>query len=484
MSIGVVRVPSRFEAVRDAVGPDNIGQVLIESPNDLVALKQALAEVSSSGQGKLMFLRGSPGAGKTSLAESSAIFLADIVGGILSPPADYEVSLQDLPAWLAHKLPEMRRKAGEKIMVVNLDGREIPTLNEAATNAAMVNLNALLRRNPNILLTWPVIEESFAKEAISRLQAAGAHSALVQNPIHEVQGVDPNRYVDVLNLLLRVTSLKLEDAAISNLEAEQLVNQSQNVGDYLAKIQNLVVSRYDIGDLGSQLPLVYIVFSSNLDTNSICRLLRRGSLFLVDPDRLLQFSRANVAEDWKDRGKANPRKGLAFITSLLEVRVLNISSSALVNACAFGNDQQLKEIVRQYYPNPISSNATTLVRSSSLVRALTGQEDVGNISSNPTSAVQTAYNAIQELTNQKHRQINESIIKVVQEQIGIDLGKVEFEHRPLTGRGQGLRADVWLQRSDRPEAIEFTHQSGLSEARMSSYLLYKIQDYARDYGLI
>ncbi|HEX8834407.1 MAG TPA: hypothetical protein VF719_09415, partial [Abditibacteriaceae bacterium] len=131
MSIGIVKVPSRFEAVRDAVGPDKISQVLVESPQDLTALKQALAEVTSSGQGKLMFLRGNPGAGKTSLAESSAIFLADIVGGVFSPPADYEVALQDLPAWLSQNLPEMRIKGGNKILVINLDGREIPTLNEA-----------------------------------------------------------------------------------------------------------------------------------------------------------------------------------------------------------------------------------------------------------------------------------------------------------------------------------------------------------------
>ncbi len=411
MTIGIVKVPSRFEAVRDAVGPAKLSQVLIESPVDLTNVKQALAEVASSGQGKLLFLRGNPGAGKTSLAESIGIFLADIVGGVLSPPPDYELPLQNLPTWLANNIPEARRKIGNKMLVVNLDGREIPTLDEAATNAAMVNLNALLRRNSNILLTWPVIDERFATEAIDRLQAAGAHSALVASPIYEVEGIGKDRYFDALNLLLRVSSLRLEDAAISNDEAESLVSESTNIGEYLSKVQRLVVSRYDLGELGAQLPLLYVVFSSNVDTNSICRLLRRGNLFLVDPDRLLQFSRANVADDWSARGKANPRKGLPFITSLFEVRVLNVSSSAVVNACAFGDDTELRELVRSSYPNPVSSNAATLVRSSSLVRALSGQEDVGSISSNPTAAIQKAYGAIQNVTNRKHRQINESIIK-------------------------------------------------------------------------
>lgn len=482
MSIGILRIPSRFEALKEAVGPARISQVLVEATEDLLSLKQAIAEVETSGQAKLVFLRGNPGAGKTSLAESTSIFLADVVGGVLSPPPDYEISLQALPSWLATHIPDARTNVGNKILVVNLDGREIPTLDEAATNAAMVNLNALLRRYPKMLLTWPVIDERFANEAINRLQAVGARSALVSSPIHEIRGVSKNRYFDVLNLLLRATALKLEDAAISNEEARSLVDDSDNIGEYLTQVQSLVVARYDLGELGTKLPVLYIVFSANEDTTSICRQLRRGIRYLADSDRLIQFSRANVAEDWKERGRRNPRKGLSFITSLFELRVLNVSSSSVVNACAFGDDAYLRQLVRQHYPNPVSSNAATLLKGSSLVRALTGQEDVASTTSNPSAQIKRAYQAIQNVTNLKHRQINESIMKVITNQLGINLGEVRAEYQPIPDKG--LTADIWIRRNDRPEAIEFTHQSRASEAVLSSYLLYKLQDYARDYGLL
>ena len=482
MSVGVLRVPSRFEAVREAVGSSRISQVLIETPDDLIIIKQAIAEVESSGQGKLLFLRGASGVGKTSLAESAPVFLASAVGGIVTPPPDYEVPLQELPSWLSQKLPEAMSRSNGKILIINLDGREIPTLNEAATNAAMVNLNALLRRNSKLLLLWPVIDKQFANEAITRLRTVGAQSALVSSPIHEVRGLSRERYFDVLSLLLRATSLKLEDAAVSENEARELVNESENLGNYLSKVQSLVVSRYDIGDLGTQLPIVYVVFSSADDSTPSCRLLRRGNRFLVDPDRLLQLSRANVADDWRERGKRNPRNGLPFIVSLFEVRVLNISSSAVVNACAFSDDAELQQIVRQHYPSPVKSNAGNSLKNSSLVRALQEIEDVGITTSNPTPAIQKAYSAIQSLTNKKHKQINESIIKVITQQLNINLGPVEMEYQPLTGCG--LTADVWFQRSNRPESIEFTHQGKASEAVISTYLLNKIQDYARDYNLI
>lgn len=482
MHIGILRVPSRFEALKDAVGPARISQVLIESPADLISLKQAIAEVESSGQGKLVFLRGNPGAGKTSLAESAHIFLADVVGGVLSPPPEYEIPLSALPSWLSTNMPEARANAGNKVLVVNLDGREIPTLDEVATNAAMVNLNALLRRTPKTLITWPVIDERFANEAISRLRAAGAHSALISSPIYEVQGVGKERYFDVLSLLLRATSLKLADAAISDEEARSLVDRSENIGDYLQQVQGLVVARYDLGELGTKLPILYVVFSAQNDTTSSCRQLQRGNRFLADSDRLLQFSRANVADDWRVRGNRNPRNSLPFITSLFELKVLNISSSALVNACAFGDDEELRAIVRMHYPSPVSSNAATLVKSSSLYRALVGQEDVSTTSSTTTKPIQKAYEAIQQVTNRKHRQINEAIFKVITVQLGLNLGVVRSEYVPILGKG--LTSDIWVERGERPEAIEFTHQSRASEAVMSSYLLNKLQDYARDYGLI
>jgi hypothetical protein len=196
----------------------------------------------------------------------------------------------------------------------------------------------------------------------------------------------------------------------------------------------------------------------------------------------LQLSRANVADDWRSRGNLNPRNGLPFIVSLFEVRVLNISSSAVVNACAFSDDEELQQVVRKHYPNPVKSNAANTLRNSSLVRALQGLEDVGLTTSNSSNAIQDAYISIQALTNRKHRQINEAIIKVITQQQGVNLGSITTEYQPISDKG--LTVDVWIERGNRPEALEFTHQSKASEAVLSSYLLNKIQDYARDYNLI
>ena len=106
--------------------------------------------------------------------------------------------------------------------------------------------------------------------------------------------------------------------------------------------------------------------------------------------------------------------------------------------------------------------------------------------SNPSDEIRKAYTAIQKRTNAKHRQINESIVRVLTDQLEIQLPNVEFEFKPLIGGGQGLQADVWSAREERPVALEFTHRKDgdAALAVIASYVLTKVQDYARDYGLL
>jgi hypothetical protein len=257
--IGVVSIPASFETLRDAVGPERIGQVLLECPDDLEAIKKALAEVTAAGQGKLMFLRGTPGAGKTSLAESVPVFLSDSVGDILTPPADFEVPITELPRWISQNLAQARRKAGDRVILINLDRREIPVIDEVATQAAMGNLNGLLRTTARVLLVWPVNSQEFANAAVERLTLAGGETALTRDPIHQLIGLPEARYSDVLQLLLDATNVKLEDAAISSAEVDGLLVSGDTIGQFLRRVQALVVERYDLGELGTTLPKLSII---------------------------------------------------------------------------------------------------------------------------------------------------------------------------------------------------------------------------------
>lgn len=480
--IGVVTVPTRYEGLLDAVGQQQIGQVLLESEADLAAVKEALVEVASAGQAKLLFLLGETGVGKTTLAASCQLYLANHVTKVVTPPPDYELPLGELPSWLNKNVVTSDRERG--IVVVNLDGRELPAVDASARQAAMVNLNAYFRRTKNLLAVWPVINRAFAEELARLLEEVGGKSALARRQIYEVAGVPKGRYYDALHLLLSATGTRLEDAAVTRQEAEELVGSATSIGDYMRSVHDLVVSRYDIGELGTRLPRVSIVVSSNGDSADACRMLRRGSKYLADPERLLQFSRANVADDWRKYGNRNARHSLPFIASLFEVRLLNLTGSMVVNACAFSSDAKLRDEVRKHYPSPVKTNAANTISKSSLVRSLTNQEDVGPAGGNVSEEVSKAYLAVQKLSKESHRKINEAIVTVLTEQLSIDLPDLKFEFQPHAH--EALQVDCWFQRDDRPDTLEFTHRQAdeLTPAKISSYALGKLRDYARDYGLL
>lgn len=480
--VGLVQIPARFEALRDTVGAGRLAQVLIEPSEDVAEMKRAIADVGAARQGKLLFLLGGSGTGKTSLAESLPIFLPKAVARVVTTPPDYALPLAELPRWLAN---EVQPGSGPGITVVNLDGREIPAVDEQVAQGAMVNLNAFLRRTPNVLAVWPIVSAAFAKDAIGRLAQLGGQSALAQNPIYAIKGLPKERYYDALRLFLDATSTKLEDAAVSQEEALALVNDSPTPGEYLTRIHALVVQRYDLGDLGERLPKLYIAVSALNDTSQACRILRRGNRYSIDPDRLLQFSRSNVADDWRTRGARNARHGLAFITSLFEAKIVNLTASALANACAWADDAEIAALVKKHYPTAIKQNAVNGLAGSSLVRGLRGEEDVGFVANKepPTDKIQEAYLAVQAHTKDKHNAINAAVMKVVSGLVP-EFPNYEVEFHPLAERGKELRVDIWLKRGERPEAIEFTHHENASEATISSYVLAKIEDYARDYGLI
>jgi hypothetical protein len=122
------------------------------------------------------------------------------------------------------------------------------------------------------------------------------------------------------------------------------------------------------------------------------------------------------------------------------------------------------------------------LKNSALRRALDGQADVGPGTPLATAQISKAYAEIQAMSKAKHRAINEAIVGVLTGALHVDLPGLSFEHCPFTDRG--LQMDVHFKRGERPETLEFTYRADASGAIIATYVLTKLQDYARDYRLI
>lgn len=485
-TLGIVQIPDRLEPLRAIVGAERLSQVLIRPTRDIDEIKKATIEVRGSGQGKLLFLLGSGGIGKSCLANAVPMFLTDIVQPApVIVPSDNDLELPELVNWLQTHTPPNRKQ----ITIFVVDARENPAYKAVIAKGAMLNLNAFLRTTPNILLLWPVTSRDFAERLCTHLTEAGGTSALIKKKIYPVAGLEPSEWFNALNLLLKTTSVSLADAAVGQEEAEALVSNFDRIGDFLAGIRELIESKYDLGEIGASLPKLTIAVSSLRDLRTMCRLLQRTQGYLADPDRVLRNCRANVKDDWDRSARANPKHGFHFIASVLNLRITHVSASAVVNACAQSADPELAALAKTHYPQAQSANVANSMRSTSLARALAGEEDTGTGYATPSKPIHAAYTAIQAHSQDSrwHRAINEAIVAALQQpRVGIQLPDLEFEFRPLVAQApeRELRADAWFTSGDRPEAIEFTHILDASEAKIAGYVLTKALAYARDYGLL
>jgi len=107
--------------------------------------------------------------------------------------------------------------------------------------------------------------------------------------------------------------------------------QHNELANICGRFSNLLLVDMTLATLVHLCHVWKVVFTANDDANNSCRLLRRGTRFMADADKLLQYSRANIVDDWKRRGADNPRSGLPFICALFEVQILSLSREALGN---------------------------------------------------------------------------------------------------------------------------------------------------------
>lgn len=485
-NLGILEVPDRLEPLRDLVGADNLGNVLVRPHEDIEALKRAVVEVHGARQSKVLFLLGKGGSGKTSLATGCPLFLTDLLRApAIDAPRDYVLPLPELVRWIAENVPTER----DRVVVVNVDGRENPAYSIDQIKGAVVNLNSFLRDNRNLLILWPVTAAGFAQTLVRGFDEVGGSSALASERIHSVVGIDQSRWLDVLELILNSTSTSLADAAVTREEVQALVHQEPTIGDFLAAVRRLVLARYDVGEVGKSLPRVTVVVSSLKDLRNPTRILQRTRDFLVDPERVLRNCRANIGDDWKRMAQSNAQHSFAFISSLLEVRLVHVSASAVVNACAQSSDQELADLVKKHYPKATPVNAANAMNSTSLVRSLKKQQDTGAGAARTSEEIASAYRAIQAKSSDSawHRKINQAIVEVLMHsRVGVELPDLEFEKEPLRGRDSTklLRVDAWFEPGERPQTLELTHILKAGEATIAKYVLEKTMAYARDYGLL
>jgi len=475
----IVRFPTRYEPLIRTFGEAS-RNTFIRQEKDLSEIARILKQVRASGQSKLSFVYADSesGAGKTTFIQSLDLFLPELVTEVLRLSPQKSLNLEELVAEIG-AIP-----VGKKITVVNVDGHESFAKTEEEYRNFSVQLNTCLRNRDDLLLLWPVNNRQFAERLIEFLRAVAGDSIFGAQRIYSLEGLQPESWPFVLEGILKIANWSLEDAALDPPSVIEITKDAKNIGEYLDLIQRAIAEGFDVEAIGFTPPQVVFVISSGSRTiREICRGLRRADSYYIEASRLLMYTkRSNAAEWWQERS-TNLKTCLPHVIALFNVQLVTISASSVVHsALAFGSEnlQSLAEGVTKNI-----GNAKTVIKSTELHRySLDADVDSREYGSATQEATLTAYARIQSTSETQHKDINDSILKLVAEAEG-GFGTYQLETTPADARGLIIDAITSTDSIDRPIFLEFHHKSEAESTpnKISIYILEKLKEYSINFGI-
>ena len=471
----ISQLPTRYEALIDQFGVR--AQTTFVAPiQDLDFIKRTIQSIKSANQSKLLFLSGRTGQGKTTFIQSLSLFLPDQIREIIRLPAQFDLPISEVVKNIS------QISVGSEISIVNFDGREAPFFDESEYRSFLIQLNALLRSRKDLLIIWPVNEPKFAEQIVNLMQSVAGKSAFGMRAIYEFQGIDSGQYIPILEKINQIANWKIEDAALSFSDLDLLKEKASSVGDFLDEVHQMIVERFDVSNIGTNLPkVVFSLSSDRKDIKELCRSVRRADSFYLEASRLLMYTkRSNVAEWWETRNK-NVNTNLNYIIALFNAELVSISGSSVVHAVKNFGDEELKSLIPDITKN--IGNAKRVITASELYKFSLGQStDAREYGLSPNEETLAAYKVIQSFSKTKHRSINASIFGLLKE---ANSGFINIKYEQRIGPKSYIQADAIVDRKKESVHLEFHHKAEAesTQNKISIYVLEKLKEYSVAYGL-
>jgi hypothetical protein len=472
-----VRIPNRFEAIlaRSDMQAAPLILPVEEDLRDFERLRQ-LATVQSSGV--IAFLLGVTGSGKTTAAYSAATHMNETFAPVTLVPHD--IPLRDVYSWVSTNLPAQ----SERAQPVLLDGREI-TDDQIGLRQLVTSLNGLLRTRPDVLLLWPTTDTEWHQEIHSIAERVGGTSLVPTGADIAVRGPEPAAWLSVLERILVQLDHSLDDLALEATTLDQLADRAKTIGEFLGLVGAAIVERVDQVRLAKTLPSVTFVVTSTSEVVGEANRIRRARGQFLKADELLAYSpRSRSGKWWTARG-TDPRHTLGYVISLFHARLATMTPSSVVYACAHFGDPALRAAVEGADMGPNWSNADRTVRNTDFFRLMAGlasTEFTSTRKGKTAGSTLAAYAAIQALSAQHHKAINQAICRLVDRNVPDFNGALaSFE----VDQGEAdLFTDAIVPLDQTDVYLEFHHIATPGAAAMAAYVMEKLQYYAIRFNLV
>lgn len=474
-----ITIPNRYESLVQTFG-NEVRPLIVPVDADLGVLLRLREQARVQAGGVVVFLLGASGVGKTTTVHAASVHHPQDFAPVCSVPPT--IRLRDVAGWLQSHLPAIVE--GVTVPVL-FDGREVSD-DDVGLKQFLTALNQILRLRSDVVFFWPTTDSEWHRSIREMARSIGGSNLVPDGADHSVVGPDKKDWATALDRLLLQFGKTVDDVGLAADVVGQLVGKTSTIGAFLTEISSLVAERVTKQRLSKRLPRLVVCVSSSADVAGEANRIRRAGTQALAAEPLLGYSpRSEAGKWWAERNKS-PLHHLGYMLSLFDARLVTMTASAVVHSILQHGAPDLKKHTTDAGARLDKGNAGRTIRASEVVRFFRGEEIpefTSGKKGKTSEATEKAFAAVQAVSVNRHKAINEAIIRMVATAVATpDLEQSRFE----VSHDQNVITDVVIPSGADDICFEFHHLSGANckAATMSSYIMDKVRGYAWHHNLI
>ena len=472
-------IPNRFESLLEN-SRFNYSALIYQVEEDLKAIEGLANLIRVQNGGILAFLIGPSGIGKTTSVYSASIFLKEKFNSVIAVPP--QVEFRHVMNWVEKHIPDRNGK----INLILFDGREV-TDDVMGIKEFISTLNQVLRRRNDLLVLWPTTDSQWHSELRNIAQNVGGNNLCPRQSDVSVKGPHKDDWSKIFERLLIQLDLTPQESGIDNSFILSKVEDNSSIGNFLGSLSSEFAARITLKREELGLPQILFIVSSGQQVASEANRLRRAGNHYLKAEELVSYSPRSAAGKWWQERSSNPQHHLSYVISLFSARLLTLSCSSVVYSCLHFGSDELQSASASEGLKKHKVNLQTTFKATDFAKFFRNELSTELTSSRKgknADATLNSFAAIQKLSAQKHKNINQAICQTLA-YCNADIDKDEFSFEVDAGE-QNLFTDAIISWETKKHYLEFHHLSEehCNAAKMASYIMGKLQRYAIHYNII
>lgn len=469
-----ISIPDRFEVLRRKA-PNELTSIVVSVNEMLDQIDRIFSDMSASGRGAFLVLRGDSGAGKTTFLHTVGLFRQDVKSTSVPPqksPREFFSSRKDCSPGLEIFILE------EREVEIEFSDAELETLLHA--------INAFIRspNGQNALVVWPCNTDELRDRVVTLANKLGGDALLGNDkPWLFFPGPSKTQYRMIAERTLATLNegASFSDLGVTEDQISTAIQASSTIGGFLSRLRKDITEneRHVASLFQKEHPRLWIVVISGDEPEKEVAALTRGQHAAVDIERLLSATNANVVQELKKQ----PEK-LGVLGSVLDAKIFHLPVvTALAISRAFADEglkTRMKE--RELSLSGISATDTAKRLKDTDLAKLFADGAQGQLTRGPKigSNTEKAFGKLAEIARSNDVALNKAFGRALVFSKLIDSFKSEQDF----GDGLTRRTDLLCETVIGVVRLEMMWRSRTSRAEIANYALVKLQNYGKAIGFL